>query len=127
VSEAAGEYDAAHEYKNVIGELTAAADALRARDRERAEALESRLGELDTAMLRAVDRAARSRRAVGMHWESVLDALGYEEWMTLKPPPRADPEADADPDTLDDLDMASDRAAVAVLDAVERRSWFGLG
>ena len=76
------EYDAAQDYKNVIGELTAAADALRARDGERAEALASRLGELDAAMLRAADRAARSAEAVRMHWEVVLEALWDEQWMT---------------------------------------------
>ena len=125
MSEATYEHDAAREYKDVIGELTAAVDALRARDRERAEELRSRLGELDAALLRAADRAARSRQAVELHWEDVLDALGYEDWMTLKPPPRPDP--DADPDGLDALDMASDRAAAAVIEAVKHRSWFGLG
>jgi hypothetical protein len=125
VSEAAEENDAAREYKKVIGELTAAADALRARDRERAEELRSRLGELDAAMLGAADRAARSRRAVEMHWERVLEALWNENWMTLRPPPR--PAADADPAKLDALDTASDRAATEVMEAVERRSWLGLG
>ena len=125
MTEAAGEYDAAREYKDVIGELTAAADALRARDRERAEALRSGFGELDAAMLRAADRAARSRLAVEMHWEHVLEALWNETWMTLKPAPRPDP--DADPHGLDALDRASDRAAAEVIEAVVRRSWLGLG
>ena len=118
------EYDAAQDYKNVIGELTAAADALRERDRERADALASRLGELDTAMLHAADRAARSREAVRMHWEVVLEALWDEQWMTLTPPPR--PAADADPEQLDALDMAADRAATEVLVAVRQRLPFGL-
>jgi hypothetical protein len=45
--------------------------------------------------------------------------------MTLRPPPR--PDADADPAELDALDTASDRAATEVMEAVERRSWLGLG
>lgn len=121
MSDAAYEYDAAREYKNVIGELTAAADALRARDRTRADELRSRLTVLDAAMLRAADRAARSRRAVEMHWELVLEALWDEQWMTLKLPPRPDP--DAETDELDELDRASDRAAAEVLATVQRRFW----
>jgi hypothetical protein len=40
-------------------------------------------------------------------------------------PPRPDP--DADPDELDAKSMASDRAAAAVIEAAERRSWFRMG
>jgi len=121
--DAAGDHDAAREYKDVIGELTAAADALRARDNDRADALRSRLVELDAAMLRAADRAARSRAAVAQHWEAVLEALWDEQWMTLRPYPRPDP--DADPEQLDALDIAADRAALAVLAAVRQRPTFG--
>jgi hypothetical protein len=116
---AAAEGDAARRYKDVVGELTAAAEALRARDRERATVLSSRLVDLETAMVAATDRAERSHRAVGMHWEAVVEALYPEEWMTLKLPPRPDP--DADPNELDALDMAADRAALEVLDAARRR------
>lgn len=123
--DAARDDDAAYEYKNVIGELTAAADALRARDKDRADALRIRLVDLDAAMLGAADRAARSRAAVDQHWEAVLEALWVEQWMTLRPYPRPDP--DADPQQLDALDMAADRAAMALLEAVRHRFPFGLG
>jgi hypothetical protein len=119
MSDGPGEYDAVRRYKDVIGELTAAADALRRRDQERALALKSRLGELDTAMLQAADRADRSRRAVEMHWELVLNALWDEQWMTLKRHPRPDPRAD--PDQLDALDREADLAANDVLSAVRHR------
>ena len=79
------ERDPARLYKDVVGELTAAADALRERDRERATALSKDLVGLDDAMVRAELRAAMSRLAVEIRWELVLDALWEEQWMTLKP------------------------------------------
>jgi hypothetical protein len=54
----------------------------------------------------------------------VLEALWDEEWMTLRPRPRPTPYAD--PDQLDALDEAAERAGIAVVDAVRRRA-FGLG
>jgi hypothetical protein len=117
--------DATREYKDVIGELTIAADALRARDRDLADALRSRLVDLDAAMVRAADRAARSRQALDLHWEAVLEALCDEQWMALRPRPRPDP--DADPEQLDALDIAADRAATEVLDAARHRLPFRLG
>jgi hypothetical protein len=126
MTDAAGEYDAAREYKDVIGELNAAAEAMRVRDHDRAEALRSELVDLDAAMTTAADRAARSHQAVEQHWEAVVEALWNEQWMTLRLPPRPDP--DADPEQLDALDMAADRAAMEVLDAAARpRFPFGLG
>jgi hypothetical protein len=119
------ENDGARRYREVIGELTTAADELRARDRARAAALARQLVDLDDAMVRAEVRAGLSRLAVEIRWELVLDTLWDEQWMTLRPRPRPDP--DADPDQLDALDDAADLAANAVLDAVRRRLPFGLG
>jgi hypothetical protein len=113
------ERDPARLYKDVVGELTAAADALRERDRERAAALSKDLVGLDDAMVRAELRAAMSRLAVEIRWELVLDALWEEQWMTLKRHPRPDP--DADPERLDALDRELDLAADDVLAATRRR------
>lgn len=118
------ENDGARRYREVIGELTNAADELRARDRERAAALARQLVDLDEAMARAEVRAGTSRLAVEIRWELVLDTLWDEQWMTLRPRPRPDP--DADPDRLDALDDAADRAAASVLEAVRHRLPFGL-
>lgn len=111
--------DAARRYKEVIGELTAVADELRAHDEEQATALRRRLVDLDVAMVRAEERAAMSRFALELRWEAVLEALWPELWMTLKPRPR--PAADADPDRLDALDDELDLAAAEVLAATRRR------
>jgi len=117
--------DPARAYKDVIAELTVAADALRDRDRARAAELARKLVDLDEAMVRATDRANRSRQAVDMQWENILETLANEDGLLLKLPPRPDP--DADPDELDAKSMASDRAAAAVIEAAERRSWFRMG
>ncbi len=117
------ENDPARRYKDVIGELTAAADALRDRDRARAAALARELVDLDAAMVAAGERAGMSRLAVELRWEAALEALWDEQWMTLKPRPRPDP--DADPERLDELDRAADLAATELLDAVRTRFPFG--
>ena len=113
------ERDPARHYKDVVGELTAAADTLRERDRERALALSKDLVTLDDAMVRAELRAAMSRLAVEIRWELVLDALWEEHWMTLKRHPQPDP--DADPERLDALDREADLAANKVLGAARHR------
>ena len=113
------EGDPARLYKDVVGELTAAADALRERDRERAAALSKDLVGLDDAMVRAELRAAMSRLAVEIRWELVLDALWEEQWMTLKRHPLPDP--DADPVRLDALDRKADLAANELLSAARHR------
>ena len=114
--------DAVRRYKEIVGELTAVAGALRERDKAHAAALARRLVDLDLAMVRAEERAALSRLAVEIRWEMVLDALWDEQWMTLRPHPRPDP--DADPERLDALDREADLAANEVLDAARHRFLF---
>jgi hypothetical protein len=111
--------DPARRYKDVIGELTAAADALRQSDRARAAELTRQLVDLDAAMVQAELRAAVSRFALELRWEAVVEALWHEPWMTLKPRPRPDP--DADPERLDALDREVDLTANEVLDAARHR------
>ena len=116
--------DPARRYQDVIGELTVAAEALRARDRARAAELSRELVERDTAMVAAQERAALSRLVVELRWEQVIEALWPESWMTLRLRPR--PDLTADPARLDELDDAVEAAADEVLAAVRRRI-LGLG
>ncbi len=118
------ERDVVRAYKDVIGELTAATEALRERDRQRAVALERRLAELAKVAADAEQEAALARFGAELQWESVLDALWEESWMLLRPRPRPDP--DADPADLDAHYLATVRAADELRAAVRRRT-FGLG
>ena len=113
--------DAVRAYKDVIGELNAAADALRKQEAEQATVLRRRLVELAAASADAEQRAALARLGVELHWDAVVDRLWHEAWMTLRAHPR--PALDADPDDLDALVAAADRADEAVLDATRRRSF----
>ena len=116
------EIDAVRAYKDVIGELDAAAEALRERERRQVKGLEKRIGELSAVAAAAEHRAALARAAVELQWDAVVDELWHESWMTLKAHPR--PAPDADPGDLDALVRAAERAAEAV--AAARRRTFGL-
>ncbi len=115
--------DAVRAYKDVVAELSAAAEALRERERLQVVALRRRLDELDDVRAATEERAALARLAVELHWDVVLDRLWHEAWMTLRA--RPEPDLDADPDDLDALVAAVERAADAVLEATRRT--FGLG
>ncbi|GEL18275.1 hypothetical protein [Pseudonocardia asaccharolytica] len=114
---------AAREYKDIIAGITAAAEALRERDRECVAALARRLVELDAAMLRAEERAALSRLGVELHWEAALKALWAESWMTLRPLPAPDGGAAPGPAALDALDAAVAQRFEDLLGAVRRRGF----
>ena len=121
-----GAQDAVRAYKDVIGELDAASAALRERDRGRADVLRHRLVELGKAAAEADHHAALARFAVAMQWDSVVDALWKEDWLTLRTPPQPDrnPDGGPDPDDVEALIVAVERAAAAVRDA-GRRWTFG--
>lgn len=112
---------AVHRYKDVVAGLSAAANDLRERDGLRKTELDRQLVELDVAMARAGERAALTLFGAEMAWESALDALWQESWMTLRR--RPGPDRDADQTRIDELDLEVERAAAELHDAVRRRLW----
>jgi hypothetical protein len=114
-----GPVSAAREYKEVVAGITAAAEGLRERDRERAAALVRELVGLADAMHGAGERAALTRLGVELHWEAALEALWVESWMKLRP--RPGPDLRADPADLDDLDAEVEARAAELQEAVRRR------
>jgi hypothetical protein len=117
------DYTAAREYKEIIAGITAAANALQERDRERATRLNRELVGLEEDMVRAVERAALTRVGVELHWEAALEALWVESWMTLRRRPEPDPSAD--PADLERYDAEVELRAAELQEAVRRRR-FGL-
>lgn len=114
---------AAREYRDVVGELAQAAAALRERDQARAAQLKRELSEVDKDLRSAERRAAVTRLGVELGWDTVVDALWAESWMTLRPHPQ--PASDGDPARLDALDAEVEEAADAVRAAVRRLLGFG--
>jgi hypothetical protein len=114
---------AAREFKDVVDELSAAAEALRGRDQDRAQELRAELAAIDKERQQAEDRTALTRLGVGLRWDQIVDVLWAESWMTLRPYPR--PDRAAEPERLDALDAAVERTADGVLGAVRRRFGFG--
>lgn len=112
----------AREYKEVLAGITAAADALRERDRERAAELARQLGRLDADMLHAGERAALTRLGVELAWEAALEALWVESWLKLRP--RPGPTPGVDPADLDALDVEVEQRSAELQEATRRR--FGL-
>lgn len=81
----------ARKYKEKTAEYTAAAERVRAKDRERAVELGKVLVELDEARQRASRAAAVRQFVVEIHWEAALEALWSESWLEFKPKPVARP------------------------------------
>jgi hypothetical protein len=115
------EAPAVHRYKDVVAGLSAAADDLRERDALRKKELDRQLVELDVAMARAGERAALTLFGAEMAWESALDSLWQESWMTLRRRPA--PDREVDPTRMNELDQEVERAAAELHDAVRRRLW----
>ncbi|GAA4549308.1 hypothetical protein [Pseudonocardia xishanensis] len=106
---------AADDYRAEIRKITAVAEELRAQDEVRAAALERQLAVLDDRMGRVGERVAMSELAVRTHWETALDALWSEPWMTVPRFPRPDPEADPARLTRYEQEMYEAHAALMAL------------
>lgn len=110
---------AARRYREITGQLTEIVEQIRRADQARAAELMAQLGELDQEMTRATDRAALTGLGVALHWESALEALWGEQWMTLRPLP--EPMRSSIPRDLDELDAAVAARHEDLLDAIRRR------
>lgn len=115
---------AAREYKEIVAEISAAAEAVRERDRQRAAALTRELVALSEAMEQATKRADLTRLVVELHWEAALEALWVESWLTLRRRPGPDPRADSA--QLERWEAEVEQRAAELREAVRRRR-FGLG
>jgi DNA-binding FadR family transcriptional regulator len=114
---------AARRYKDITGGMTEAVARMRREDAERSRRLAESLVELHEAMAEAADREALTVLGVALQWESALESLWYEQWMTLRPLPSPDPSAS--PRDLDYLDAVVAQRYEALREAVRRRGLLG--
>jgi type II secretory pathway component PulJ len=102
--------DAARRYKARVAEVTSGLDARAELNAQRVEELGKRVQALGRQLREASDRHLLARLCVELAWESALDALWVESWITMRPFPKPDPWAKAaDLDTL--LATVEQRAA----------------
>jgi hypothetical protein len=106
-------------YRRIASGIDEAVGAVRRQDELRATRLEQALAKIDARMRRVGERAALTRFSVELHWESALEALWAEPWMTVRPFPRPDPAAD--PARLDRYEREVDRTYTELMDLVARR------
>jgi hypothetical protein len=114
---------AARQYKNITGGMTEAVAKMRREDAERAVELARVLAELREAMETASDREALTVLGVALQWESALEELWNEHWMTLRPRPGPNPAASAR--DLDYLDAVVAQRYEVLREAIRRRPLLG--
>jgi hypothetical protein len=114
---------AARRYKDITGGMTDAVDRMRRADAERARQLGGELTALHEEMSAATDREALTVLGVALQWESAVETLWHEAWMTLSPLPKADPSASAR--DLDYLDAVVAQRYEALREAIRRRGLLG--
>jgi len=102
-----------------VAGLTAAADQLRERDREREVVLGRALVELGEARVQAEERAKRSEKAACRYWEAALAAVWTGSGLKMRPLPH--PDRWADPADLDDLDARVERSVEELHHALHRK------
>ncbi|HEY2203445.1 MAG TPA: hypothetical protein VGH99_03055 [Pseudonocardia sp.] len=114
---------AARRYRETIGTITESMTRLRAEDGERAKELAERLVELREEMERAVEQEALTVLGTALQWDSALDLLWHEQWMTLSPIPRPDPATS--PKDLEYLEAVVAQRYEALGEAIRRRALLG--
>ena len=114
---------AARRYKDITGGMTDAVARMRRYDTERAAQLTEILVELDERMRTASNRAALSELAAYLGWEAAMESLWGESWMTLRPLPLPDP--NANPRDLDYLDAVVEQRLQTLLEIIRRRPLIG--
>lgn len=111
--------DAARRYKELADRNTDAMRRLREHDRAVSEQVRKRLAEADAALLQAVARVRMSSAMVRMHWESAVEALWGERWLSSFGP-EPDPMTPPAGMTMNDAEAEVARAYDALQDALAK-------
>lgn len=111
--------DAARRYKARIAEVTGGLDARADLNTERVKALDKTVQALGWQLREASDRHLLTRMCVELAWETALDALWVESWITMHPFPKPDGRAKAS--ELDALLADVEQKAAALRAQVQGR------
>ncbi|MEO6084370.1 MAG: hypothetical protein ABIQ18_14820 [Umezawaea sp.] len=111
---------AVERYKEIIGGAAEAVAAMRARDEARVAELVARLAESQERMARAVEHAKVVRLGAALHWESAVEALWDERWMSMSPMPK--PDERVPPRDQREYNTAMDFAYQALEESLQKRT-----
>jgi hypothetical protein len=108
--------EAVRRYKELADRNTDAVRRMREHDRAVAEQLRKQLGAADLALFQSFARERMSTVTVRMHWDSVVETLWAERWLSIGPPP--DPIPPPPGMTPDQADAEVERTYDALRDAL---------
>lgn len=109
----------AERYKGVVAALTEGFDGDAARGAERVAELRKVVTQRGRRLVEASEQHTVARLGNVLAWEDVLEILWVEQWMTLRPFPG--PDRDADPEVADEAVAEVEARVVALRALVQRR------
>lgn len=105
----------ADEYKRIVGTLTEGFDDDAARNAERVAELKQAVKALGKRLVEASEQLTVARVGNILAWEDALEILWVEQWMSMRPFPRPNREADPAPEA--EIDPETAAQAVAAVEA----------
>jgi hypothetical protein len=111
---------AVERYKEIIGTAGEAIASMRAHDEERVAHLVARLAESQDRMAEVIEREKVVRLGVALHWESAVEALWDERWMSMRPMPK--PDERVPPRDQGEYNTAMDVAFHALEESLQKRT-----
>jgi len=111
---------AAERYKEIIGGAAEAIATMRARDEARVAELAAKLAESQDRMADAIERQKVVRLGAALHWESAVEVLWDERWMSMSPMPK--PDERVPPRDQREYNTAMDLAYQALEESLQKRT-----
>lgn len=111
---------AVERYKEIIAMATDSVAVMRANDEARVADLVAKLSESQDRMAEIIERERVVKLGVALHWESAVEALWDERWLTMSPVPPAEESVPARDQR--EYNTAMDQAYQALEDSLQKRT-----
>jgi hypothetical protein len=111
---------ATERYKEIVGWVDEAVGRMREQDREKVAELSERLSNAQRLLDETAARERATRAGVQTHWESVVEELFHERWLTMSPLPQ--PNHSVPQRDLNHYDAEVGRTYEELVDAMRKRS-----